>query len=268
MANKVTFGDDHSPGAHTAWGWIVNQTWPQWSLDIVSVQHNGVPSKDSPLGYDVLTEFTPTDPREFSATSGFSEVRYLTAHHDPRVLLGSLPDSTLLVVGPRGRGILKAMHIGSTAEWLMQCPSTPIVIARDAGPVRKVLVGMDGSTHAHAAVKLLAHMPWISATSITIASIVEDFETIRQSSAEAANILDEAGAQTTSLIVEPDPHAHRVDPRRSLMEIADAQQPDLVVLGTQGLTGLPRMRVGSVASAITHHVPCSVMLVRDSTDDA
>jgi nucleotide-binding universal stress UspA family protein len=268
VADKVTFGDDHSTGSQTAWGWIVNQTWPGWILDIVSIEHGGSPSKDSPLGYDVLTEFTPSDQRAIPTTSGFNEVRYLTAHHDPRVLLGSLPDSTLLVVGPRGRGILKAMHIGSTAEWLMQCPSTPLVIAREASPVRKVLVGMDGSPHAHAAVKLLAQMPWISATSVTIVSIVEDSESIRQSSAEAANILDEAGAQTTTLIVEPDSHLHRVDPRRSLMEIADAQQPDLVVLGTQGLTGLPRMRVGSVASAITHHVPCSVMLVRDSTDDA
>jgi nucleotide-binding universal stress UspA family protein len=267
VADKLTFGDDHSTGSQTAWDWIVSQTWPGWILDIVSIEHGGSPSKDSPLGYSALTEFTPPEPRELPSTSGLSDVRYLTAHHDPRVVFGSLPDSTLLVVGARGRGILKAMHIGSTAEWLMQCPSTPLVIAREASPVRKVLVGMDGSTHAHAAVRLLARMPWISETSITIVSVIEDFETVRQSSSEAASLLTETGAQVTTLLVEPDPHALAVNPRKSLIEIADDRQPNLVVLGTQGLTGLSRVRIGSVASAIAHHVPCSVMLVRDSSDD-
>jgi len=267
VADKLTFGDDHSRGSQTAWDWIVSQKWPNWSLDIVTIQQDGVPTTDSPLGYEALAEFTPTDARELPIDSGFRGVRYLTAHHDPRVVFGSLPDSTLLVVGPRGRGILKALHIGSTAEWLMQCPSTPLVIARDATAVRDILVGMDGSTHAHAAVKLLARMPWVSGTSITIVGVVEDFETVRQAADDAANLLSEAGAQATTLIVEPDPHAIAVNPRKSLTEIADDQQPQLVVLGTHGLTGLPRMRLGSVASAVAHHVPCSVMLVRDSPDD-
>jgi len=267
VADKLTFGDDHSPGSHTAWEWIVNQQWPDWDLDIVTIQQDGVPSKDSPLGYEALAEFTPTDPRELATASGFRNVRYLTAHHDPRIVFGSLPDSTLLVVGARGRGILKALHIGSTAEWLMQCPSTPLVIAREATAVRDIVVGMDGSPHAHAAVRLLARMPWISGTSITIVSVVEDFETVRQAADEAANLLSEAGAQATTLIVEPDPHALAVNPRKSLTEIADDLRPQLVVLGTHGLTGLPRMRLGSVASAVAHHVPCSVMFVRDSSDD-
>ena len=267
MADKLTFGDDHSRGSQTAWDWIVGQQWPDWKLDIVTIQQNGVPTTDSPLGYEALTEFTPVDPRDLPTASGFREVRYLTAHHDPRVVFGSLPDSTLLVVGPRGRGILKALHIGSTAEWLMQCPSTPLVIARDTTAVRNILVGMDGSVHAHAAVRMLTRMPWISGTSITIVSVVEDFETVRQAADEAASLLSEAGAQATTLIVEPDPHAIGVNPRRSLAAIADEQRPQLVVLGTHGLTGLPRMRLGSVASAVAHHVPCSVMLVRDSSDD-
>lgn len=267
VADKLTFGDDHSPGSQTAWNWIVSQRWPGWILEIVTIQQDGTPSKDSPLGYDALTEFTPTDPHELPTTSGLSEVHYLTAHHDPRVVFGSLPDSTLLVVGARGRGILKALHIGSTAEWLMQCPSTPLMIARDANPVRDILIGMDGSTHAQAAVKLLTRMPWISQTSITIVSVVEEFEGIRQTAHDAADSLASVGAQATTLVVEPDPRGLAVNPRKSLKQIADTQQPDLVVLGTQGLTGLPRLRLGSVASAIAHHVSCSVMLVRDSPDN-
>jgi nucleotide-binding universal stress UspA family protein len=40
------------------------------------------------------------------------------------------------------------------------------------------------------------------------------------------------------------------------------ESPDLVVMGTRGMTGLRKVLVGSVASAITHHAECSVLLAR------
>lgn len=267
MAEKLTFGDDHSAGSDSAWGWIVSQSWPGWILDVVTVQDSGKPSDDSPLGYDALNEFTPTEPRALPADCQFSEVHYLSAHHDPRVILGSCPDSTLLVVGPRGSGILKSLHIGSTTEWLMQCPSTPLVVARQSEPVREILLGMDGSTHAHAAVDLLTRLPFTADASVTIVSVIEDHKTVQQDADRAAQRLAEAGARVTVLVVEPDPLALTVNPRQSIMEIADARHPQLVVLGTKGLTGLPRLRLGSVASAVAHHVSCSVLLVRDTSSD-
>jgi nucleotide-binding universal stress UspA family protein len=267
VADKLTFGDDQSAGSQTAWDWIVHQKWPAWTLDVVTVQQDGKPTEDSPLGYEALREYLPAEPRILPADCGFAEIRYLSAHHDPRVILGSCPDSTLLVVGPRGRGVLKTLHLGSTTEWLMQCPSTPLLIARQAEPVRTILLGMDGSRHAHAAVDLLIRMPWLPDTEITIVSVFEESETVRADAENAAQRLADAGAHVTILVIEPDPSAPRVNPRTSIMEVADTLQPQLVVLGTQGLTGLPRLRLGSVAGAVAHHVSCSVLLVRDTSDD-
>jgi nucleotide-binding universal stress UspA family protein len=267
VADKLTFGDDQSSGSQTAWEWIVHQKWPAWNLDVVTVEQDGKPSPDSPLGYEALREFTPVEPRIPPTDVGFAEIRYLSAQHDPRIILGTCPHSTLLVVGPRGRGLLKSLHIGSTTEWLMQCPSTPLVIARRGEPVRQILIGMDGSRHAHAAVELLARMPWIAGAQITIVSVLEELTTIQDDATRAAQRLAGAGAHVNVLIIEPDPSVQTVNPRKSIMEVADASAPQLIVMGTQGLTGLPRLRLGSVASAVAHHVSCSVMLVRDTSDD-
>jgi nucleotide-binding universal stress UspA family protein len=264
---KLTFGDDQSAGSDLAWQWIVHQNWPDWILDIISVESNGHPTEDSPLGYDALREIRPAEPRDLPASAGFAEVHYLTARHDPRVVLGNCPDSTMLVVGPRGKGFLKALHIGSTAEWLMQCPSTPLVIAREGVPVTRIFVAVDGSSHADTAVDLLATLPFINGAHVAVVGIVEEENQIRSKVEAAANQLAAANASVNAILVEPDPLVLTINPRASLLEVIEREQPHLVVMGTKGMTGLKRVRVGSVASAVTHHVDCSVMLVRDTGAD-
>ena len=39
---------------------------------------------------------------------------------------------------------------------------------------------------------------------------------------------------------------------------------DLVVVGTKGLTGSKRLRLGSVADYLAHHVRSSILIVRDT----
>jgi nucleotide-binding universal stress UspA family protein len=267
MAEKLTFGDDQSEGSTRAWEWINSQSWPQWDLDVITVKEAIHKTDDSALGYEQLHEWTPPIPRDPSATCGFAAVRHMTAHHDPRVLLGTLQDSTVLVVGPRGKGLLKAMRIGSTTEWLMQCPHTPLLIAKQPSSVKDVLVCIDGSSHADAAVDLLTRFPWVSHTQITVIAAVEQENNIRERARAAAERLQAAGANVTVQIVMPDPLAITVHPRITIQEFAERTKPNLIAMGTKGLTGLPRLKVGSVASAIAHHVSSSVLLVRDRGED-
>jgi nucleotide-binding universal stress UspA family protein len=42
---------------------------------------------------------------------------------------------------------------------------------------------------------------------------------------------------------------------------ARERQADLVVVGSRGLTGLPRLVLGSVARNVLYHAPCSVLIV-------
>ena len=52
------------------------------------------------------------------------------------------------------------------------------------------------------------------------------------------------------------------DPRLALIDVARREHADLVVVGSHGRTGIPKLVLGSVASHITTHAPCSVLVVR------
>jgi hypothetical protein len=51
--------------------------------------------------------------------------------------------------------------------------------------------------------------------------------------------------------------------RKRIIEVAQEQNADLIVVGARGLTGLQRFLLGSVSSKLAHHAPCTVMSVRE-----
>lgn len=51
-------------------------------------------------------------------------------------------------------------------------------------------------------------------------------------------------------------------PRRDILDYADANGIDLIVMGTRGRTGLERFLLGSVTEAVVRHSPVPVTTVR------
>ncbi|MFQ5919051.1 MAG: universal stress protein [Thermoplasmata archaeon] len=49
---------------------------------------------------------------------------------------------------------------------------------------------------------------------------------------------------------------------RAVVEFAQEEGIDLVILGTQGTSGIPKMMLGSVAAGVVAAAPCSVLAVR------
>jgi nucleotide-binding universal stress UspA family protein len=47
-----------------------------------------------------------------------------------------------------------------------------------------------------------------------------------------------------------------------LLETATDFDADVIVVGSKGLTGASRFVLGSVASAVSHHAPCDVLIVQ------
>jgi nucleotide-binding universal stress UspA family protein len=52
------------------------------------------------------------------------------------------------------------------------------------------------------------------------------------------------------------------DPRVALVDTARTEGADLIVIGSHGRTGLAKLLLGSVASHVVTHAPCSVMVVK------
>jgi nucleotide-binding universal stress UspA family protein len=268
VTRKITFANDESPGSEIAWQWVAAHSWPSWSLDVVTViklpPRKSLPDPIEGELHDWEPEHLHTPPEDCQ----FGDVHELTAINDPRLILGTRINSDLLVVGARGKGFLKALHLGSTSEWLLECPNTPLVIARTTSTTQKIVVCIDGSSHSAAAVDVLASLPWVGNTEIIVVAVVETDNDIREKAQAAADQLSATGAKVSVRVILPDPQHITINPRINIFEVLDEVEPELVVLGTRGLTGLPRLRLGSVASAIAHHAKCTVLLTRDRTEDS
>jgi nucleotide-binding universal stress UspA family protein len=80
----------------------------------------------------------------------------------------------------------------------------------------------------------------------------EDVEALLKESAEKA---EEAG-------VDAEIFPREGDPADAILDVAEEQKADLIIVGNKGMTGARRFLLGSVPNKVSHHAPCSVMIVR------
>lgn len=59
-------------------------------------------------------------------------------------------------------------------------------------------------------------------------------------------------------------YARQGDPADAILDVAEEFGHDLIVVGNKGMTGAKRFLLGSVPNKISHHAPCSVLIVRTS----
>jgi nucleotide-binding universal stress UspA family protein len=74
--------------------------------------------------------------------------------------------------------------------------------------------------------------------------------------------LAEAAATVRAAGVEPRTYAREGDPADAILDVAEERGADLIVVGHKGLTGAKRFLLGSVPNKVSHHAPCSVLIVR------
>jgi len=72
---------------------------------------------------------------------------------------------------------------------------------------------------------------------------------------DAADIAREAGVQVNT-------HARQGDAADAILDVAEEQGADLIIVGNKGMTGAKRFLLGSVPDKISHHAQSSVMIIR------
>lgn len=63
-------------------------------------------------------------------------------------------------------------------------------------------------------------------------------------------------------VSEVETFARQGDAADAILDVAEEQQADLIVIGNKGMTGAKRFLLGSVPNKVSHHAPCSVLIVR------
>ena len=62
--------------------------------------------------------------------------------------------------------------------------------------------------------------------------------------------------------VDVQTHRARGRPADAILDVAEEENADLIVVGNKGMTGAKRFLLGSVPNKVSHHAPCSVMIIR------
>jgi nucleotide-binding universal stress UspA family protein len=256
MTRRLVFGDDQSQAADVAWLWINSHDWPGWQIEVLTV---------TPLGQAQDSEvraWEPQHPREMFRAGTQTPVHHEQITGDPMRSLGGLRDRDLLVVGPKGRGFRKTLHLGSVSESLLNEPTMPLVIARRGVPTRRALICADGSADCSAAVEALRAMPWLAQVAVLVVSVPQSEFDAPSAAERAADILRPDARSVQVKIPTPDPLQIVVNTRALLLEAAERWQADLVVLGTRGLSGFAAVRAGSIATSLATNATCSVLMAR------
>lgn len=121
--------------------------------------------------------------------------------------------------------------------------------------IGKILVGTDGSSTASKAVDRAVQVAATAGAALTI------FTAGRP--AQGDKVVAEAAAAHADAGVPIDTKVVDTDAVTGLIQEATDGGFDLLVMGNKGMTGVTRFfRLGSVPNKVTHHLPCSLLIVK------
>jgi nucleotide-binding universal stress UspA family protein len=78
---------------------------------------------------------------------------------------------------------------------------------------------------------------------------------------ETEALLSDAADIAREADVNVNLHARQGDPSDAILDVAEEHNADLVIVGNKGMTGAKRFMLGSVPNRVSHHAPCSVLIV-------
>ena len=187
----------------------------------------------------------------------------------------------LIVIGCRGLAEFRSFLLGSVSRRVLtEAPCSVLVIKRRMKALQHVLIGVDGSKDARAAIEFLLRLLPPKETNATVVSVIpplpleadvapEELMTVVDDvqrpleehackiAEQTAERLRQAGATATASAV----HGHV---GRELVESARLSQADLIVVGSRGLTGSARYLMGSVSETVVKYADCAVLVFRRS----
>jgi nucleotide-binding universal stress UspA family protein len=216
------------------------------------------------------------------------EVSGVTARGLPAATLVDMSEgATLLVLGTRGRGQLAGVFAGSVALPVTSHARCPVVVVHSAdtqeppGPGHPVVVGVDGSDDAEAALRWAVDLaaaqgaPLITVTAWR--SIVSDpwFGVTRDDRDDAVD-LDKAVRETAErTAADAADLARQLAPGLDVSSHATSGAPadvlrgaagtaSLLVVGSRGHGGFAGLLLGSVSHQVVNLAPCPVAVIRRS----
>lgn len=143
---------------------------------------------------------------------------------------------------------------------------------------KSIVVGTDGSDTASEAVRQAGEFAAALGATVEVVSAYEPVSQARlreESKAAPGDLqwminpredvdatLEQAAEMVRATGAEVRTHARQGDPADALLDVAEEIGADVIVVGNKGMTGAKRFLLGSVPNKVSHHAPCSVLIIR------
>ncbi|HLB21504.1 MAG TPA: universal stress protein [Solirubrobacteraceae bacterium] len=143
---------------------------------------------------------------------------------------------------------------------------------------KSIVVGTDGSETATQAVRQAVDLAGAVGAKVELVSAYapvseqrlseerraapEDLQWAISPREDVDATLEAAATVARAAGVEVDVYPRQGDPADAILDVAEEQEADLIIVGNKGMTGAKRFLLGSVPNKVSHHAPCSVMIIR------
>ena len=143
---------------------------------------------------------------------------------------------------------------------------------------KSIVVGTDGSETASEAVRQAVELAREIGARIELVSAYEpvsrarlreeksqtpdDLQWMVNPREDVDATLAEATARVKEAGLDVETYARQGDPADAILDVAEETGADLIVVGNKGMTGAKRFLLGSVPNKVSHHAPCSVLIIR------
>src|SRR3954466_14188688 len=136
-----------------------------------------------------------------------------------------------------------------------------------------IVVGTDGSATAEVAVQRAAALAKLMDARVELVSgYRQDYALAAGTGMYAGNLAEDARQAASGCLekaaatlrdggLEVEAHCMVGDPADVLIDVAEATNAHLIVVGSKGMQGGKRFMLGNVPNKVSHHAPCSVMIV-------
>jgi nucleotide-binding universal stress UspA family protein len=193
----------------------------------------------------------------------------------------------LVVLGSRGRGLLRRGLMGSVSTGVLRHAHCSVLIVRGHEDQRepflgKLLVAVDGSEEATAAAQAGTEIAGAAGSEIHVAYALQEEryrphlgpemwegweEGFERAKRDARSWLDgEAKRMRYEGAATPKSHLLMGRPDAAIVWLAEEIGAGLVVVGSRGLGAMRRALIGSVSDSVVRHAHCPVMVVRSEQE--
>jgi nucleotide-binding universal stress UspA family protein len=283
---RILWPTDFSTGAGRAFPYAAAlASWHEAELHVLNVKEEGAEVDASvPISQEDLTDLLTAagDPPQHVDLDALTLVQEQRENASPPQAIVSYVedhDVDLVVAGTHGRRGLQRFLIGSVAEEVLRTAPCPVLTVRGeqemapAWSVHNILVPMDFSDAALDALRHAKELALTYGAQITLLHAVEEVVYPSAYGVEPANlpgpqVIDRVEANLAELARTEVGYEHVTVEAKvgyapsTILDYADSNEVDLVVIATHGRTGLERMLLGSVAERVVRRSPAPVFVVK------